>query len=170
MLCVAVGTILPLLSPRINSPFPPNDFRLASSQPAPAHRTASGKGTATATAAHVSNDASLPSKTELQKALNVSSILPFYIFMKSTRSSCNYTSLPSLYYLHQCTSVWYWTLVPSSLLWNNLLEPLIYGLLLFWVTLHNREVTMLGKSKGLLKCFPSTFKSVTNSFISILQT
>lgn len=25
----------------------------------------------------------------------------FYIFMKSTRSSCSYTSLPSLYYAHQ---------------------------------------------------------------------
>lgn len=169
MLCVAVGSILPLLSPRINSPFPPNDFRLANSPTAPAHRAAAGKGTATATAAHVSKYASLLSKTDLQKALDIFSILPFYIFMNSTRSSCSYTSLPSLYYLYQCTSVWYWTLVPSSLLWNNLFESLIYGFLLFWVTLRNTEVTTLGKSKGLLKCFPSTFKSVTNSFISVLQ-
>lgn len=114
----------------------------------------------------------LPSwaKQSCRKHLDIYFILPFYIFMKSTRSSCSYTSLPSLYYLHQCTSVWYWTLVPSSILYNNLLGSLIYSLLLFWVTLHNTEVTILGKSKGLLKCFPSTFKSVTNSFISILQT
>lgn len=54
-----------------------------------------------------------------------------YIFMKSARPSCCYTSLPSLYYLYQCTSVIHWTLVSSSLLWNNLLEPFYFSEFLY---------------------------------------
>lgn len=164
MLCVAVGSILPLLCPGINSTFPPSNSRPAISQTA--QPTALLLGRAQLLLPQPTGGyTSLASKTELQKAPNTFSVLTVLWNLPS----CCYTYLPSLYYLYQCTSVSHWTLVPSSLLWNNLLEPLIYGLLLFWVSLHNTKATKLGKSKGLSKCFSSTFKSVMNSFISVLQ-
>lgn len=166
MLCVAVGSILPLLSPGINSTFPPSDSRSAISQTS--QPTALLLGRAQLLLPQPTCGIHLPPEQN-RAAESTRHFLCSYIFMKSARPSCCCTPLPSLYYLYQCTSVSHWTLVLSSLLWNNLLEPLICGLLLFWVSLHNTEATKLGKSKGLSKCFSSTFKSVMNSFISVLQ-
>lgn len=44
ILCVAVGSILPLLSPRINSPFPPNYFRLKNQPDSPSSPHCSWEG------------------------------------------------------------------------------------------------------------------------------
>lgn len=121
-----MGSILPLLSPGINSTFPPSSSR--SDQPDnPAHSTAPGKGTATAATAHRWH--SLPSWAK--QSCRKHPTLFLLHFMKSARPSCCYTSLPSLYYLYQCTSVTHWTLVPSSLMWNNLLEPFYFSEFLY---------------------------------------
>lgn len=164
MLCVAVGSILPLLSPGINSTSHP----AAPDQPSARQASPQLQGRAQLLC-HSPRVAytSLLSKAQLQKAPNTFSVLTFlwnlqgpaavthlcHLFIISTSAPQSHTELWSL----------------SSLLWNNLLEPLIYGLLLFWVSLHNTKATKLGKSKGLSKCFSSTFKSVMNSFISVLQ-
>lgn len=163
MLCVAVGSILPLLFPGINSTsHPALPDQPSARQPSPQH--CSWEGHIYCCHSPWVAYTSLLSKTQLQKAPNTFSVLWFLWNLQRPAAS-----LPSLYYLYQCSPVTHWTLVPSSLLWNNLLEPLIYGLLLFWVSLHNTNATKLGKSKGLSKCFSSTFKSVMNSFISVLQ-
>lgn len=127
MLCVAVGGILPLLSPGINSTFPPSSSRSPSARQA-SPRICSWRGHSYCCPSPRVAHPSLLSKTELQKAPNT---FFCYIFMKSARPSCCYTSLPSLYYLYQSSSVTHWTLVHSSLLWNNLLEPFYFSEFLY---------------------------------------